>query len=136
MPGNGPHHQHLSTKTTKTMAVLRHGDTEGEEYPKLESITLHLDSDPIEIVSSFEYFGSNMSDDCSLTAKVEACISKDSGAFSSLNRALWYQRKIKQQTKIHLFNSVIIPVLGMCHTHCTTDKPDAELCDEVSQDHF
>lgn len=52
-----------------------------------------------------------MSDDCSLTAKVEACISKDSGAFSSLNRALWYQRKIKQQTKIHLFNSVIIPVL-------------------------
>ena len=23
----------------------------------------------------------------------------------------------------------------MCHTHCTTDKPDAELCDDVSQDH-
>ena len=57
----------ISTKKTKTMAVLPPGDTGVEQYPAPESITLHPNSDPIEVVSSFEYLGSTMSDDCSLT---------------------------------------------------------------------
>ena len=101
----------ISTKKTKTMAVLPSGDTEGEQYPKPEPITLHPNSDPVEVVSTFEYLGSTMSDDCSLTAEVEARISKASKAFSSLSRVLWYQRKVKRQTKIRLFNTVIVPVL-------------------------
>ena len=101
----------ISTKKTKTMAVLPSGDSDGEQHPRPEVITLHPNSDPVEVVSSFEYLGSIMSDDCSLSAEVEARISKASRAFSSLSRILWYQRKIKQQTKIRLFNSVIVPVL-------------------------
>ena len=100
----------ISTKKTKTMAVLPFGDTEGEQYPEPEPITLHPNSDPVEVGSTFEYFGSTMSDDCSLTAEVEARISKASKAFSSLSRVLWYQRKVKRQTKIRLFNTVIVPV--------------------------
>ena len=60
-----------------------------------EPITLHPNSDPIEVVSSFEYLGSTMSDDCSLTAEVEARISKAFKAFSSLSSVLWYQHKVK-----------------------------------------
>ena len=88
----------INTKKTMTMAILLPEYTEGEQYPKL--ITLHHSSDPIEVVSSFRYFGSTMSDDCSLTAEVEARISKAPKASSSLSRVFWYQRKIKQQTKI------------------------------------
>ena len=58
-------------------------------------ITLHPNSDPVEVVSTFEYLDSTMSDDCSLTAEVEARTSKASKAFSSLSRVLWYQRKGK-----------------------------------------
>ena len=101
----------ISTKKTKTMAVLPSGDSVREQFPRPEAITLRPDSDPVKVVSNFEYLGSTMSDDCSLNAEVEARISKASRAFSSLSRILWYQRKIKQQTKIHLFNSVIVPVL-------------------------
>ena len=81
--------------------------------PKLkpESITLHHSSDPIEVVSSFEYLGSTISEDYSLNAEVEAHISKASRAFNSLSRVLWYQRRGKRQTKIRLFNSVIVSVL-------------------------
>ena len=37
----------ISTKKTKTMAVLPPEDTEEEQSPKPESITLHHNSDPI-----------------------------------------------------------------------------------------
>lgn len=94
---NGPHYQH---KKTTAMAVLPHGNTDGELYPNPESITLHPNSDPIEAMSSFEYLGSTMSDDCILLAEVEARISKTSRAFRLLNRVLWYQRKIKQQRSV------------------------------------
>ena len=80
----------ISTKKTMTMAVLPSGDTEREQYPEPETITLHPNSYPVEVVSTFEYLGSTMSDDCSLTAEVR--ISK---AFNSLSRVLWYQRKVK-----------------------------------------
>ena len=129
---NGRHYQH---KKTTAMAVLPHGNTDGELYPNPESITLHPNSDPIEAMSSFEYLGSTMSDDCILLAEVEAHISKTSRAFRLLNRVLWYQRKIKHHTEVCLFNSVIIPVLvyGLEHAapDCTADEPDAELGDEV-----
>ena len=64
----------LTISTKKTIAVLPFGDTEGEQYPEPEPITLHPKSDPIEVVSPFEYLGSTMSDDCSPTAEVEARI--------------------------------------------------------------
>ena len=61
----------ISTKKTKTMAVLPLGATGGEQYPEPEPITLHPNSDPIKVVSSFEYRGSTMSDDCSLSLSIE-----------------------------------------------------------------
>ena len=106
----GPAHQ-LSTKTTKTIAVLQSSNSVREQFPRPEATTLRLNSDPVEVVSNSEYFGSTMSDDCSLSAEAEARISKASGTFSSLTRILWYQHKSWQQTKIHLSNSILVPVL-------------------------
>ena len=55
-------------RAQKKSSTLSHG----------ELITLHPNSDLIEVVSTFEYLGSIMSDDCSLTAEVKAHISKAS----------------------------------------------------------
>ena len=41
----------ISTKKTKTMAVLPPENTEGEQSQKPESIKLHHSSDPIEVYS-------------------------------------------------------------------------------------
>lgn len=101
----------ISTKKTKTIAVLLSGDSVRKQFPRPEAITLRPNSDPVELVSNFQYRGSTLSDDCSLSAEVEAHIIKALWVFSFLNRILWYQCKIKQQTKIRLFNSVIFPGL-------------------------
>ena len=110
MSAVGPAHQ-FSTKTTKTMAVLQSSNSVREQFPRPEATTLRLNSDPVEVVSNSEYFGTTMSDDCSLSTEAEVRISKASGVFSSLTRILWYQHKSRQQTKIHLSNSILVPVL-------------------------
>ena len=74
----------ISTTKTKIMAVLPSGDSVREQFPRPEAIMLRPNSDPVEIVSNFEYLGSTVSDDCSLSAEVEARIRKASRAFSSL----------------------------------------------------
>ena len=66
---------------------------------------------PVDVVSSFSYLGSILSDDCTSGAEVASHITRASHAFRSLSRMLWYQKKIKSRTKLRIFNSVIMPTL-------------------------
>ena len=96
----------ISTKKTKIMAVL--------PYPSCQPpkpTTLRPDEDPIEVVSSFQYLGSILENECGTDAEVSARISSASKVFRSLNRILWYKKRIKTHTKVRLFNSVIMPTL-------------------------
>ena len=65
----------------------------------------------IEVVSSFQYLGSIVQDNCGLDTEVDSRICKASAAFQSLSRILWYQRKIRTSTKVRILNSVILPTL-------------------------
>ena len=76
-----------------------------------ESILLGPDADPAEPVSTFQYLGSTVSQDCSFGAEVTSRIIKASQAFGSLSRKLWLQWRIKTRTKIRVFASIIIPTL-------------------------
>ena len=67
--------------------------------------------DPVDVVSSFPYLVSILSDDCTSSAEVSSRITRASQAFHSLSRILWYQKKIKSRTKLRIFNSVIKPTL-------------------------
>ena len=91
---------------TKTMAVLP-SDTCTQPAP----IHLLPDQPPIEPVSSFQYLGSIVQDDCGSDLEVNSRICKASQAFGSLSRILWYQKKIRSQTKLRIFSSVILPTL-------------------------
>ena len=65
----------------------------------------------LEEVTQFKYLGSILSSDNSVDTEVEARINRAAQAFRTLSRLVWYQPKIKVQTKLKLFKAVIIPNL-------------------------
>ena len=98
----------ISCKKTKTLAVLP-PDSPADLTPT--PIHLFPREEPIEVVSSFQYLGSTIQQDCSLDCEVNSRICKASTTFRSLSRVLWLQRKVRVSTKLRLFNSVILPTL-------------------------
>ena len=96
----------ISCQKTKTMAVLP-----SDLFQPAVPLSLTDGDVPVEVVSNFQYLGNIVQDDCGSTSEVDARICKASKAFASLNRILWYQRKIKTHTKLRILNSVIIPTL-------------------------
>ena len=67
--------------------------------------------EPIDVVSHFQYLGSFVQNDCEMDVEINSRICKASSAFQSLSWILWYQRKIKTNTKVRILNSVIFPTL-------------------------
>ena len=91
------HHMRLtiSYKKTKLLSVL---PDDNAQLPT--PILLHPDSDPVEVVPSFQYLRIIVSIDCTSDAEILSRITKASQAFGSLNHIRWPQRKIKVATKL------------------------------------
>ena len=89
----------ISCKKTKTLAVLTKSGTQSPA-----PIQLVPGSEPIEVVSHFQYLGSTVKNDCG------SWICKASSALHSLSRILWCQQKIQTSTKVRILNSVILPI--------------------------
>ena len=96
----------ISCKKTKTLAVLTNP---GAQSPA--PVQLVPGSEPIEVVSHFQYLDSTVQNDCGMDAEVSSWICKTSSAFHSLSCILWCQRKIQTDTKVCILNSVILPIL-------------------------
>ena len=96
----------INYKKTKLLAVLPGADAHSPS-----PISLHPDCDPIEVVPSFEYFGSYLSNNCSMDVEISTRITKASQSYGSLNCILWHQRKIKSSTKLNIFVSVVLSTL-------------------------
>ena len=92
----------ISCRNTKTLAVLP-----SNLSLKLVPINLFPDDHPVEVVSNFQYLGSNVHDNCGTAIEVDSRICKTSMAFLSLCRIYWYQSNIKTpQTPIKLIAGV------------------------------
>ena len=96
----------ISCSKTKTMSVL-------PASLCAQPVPIHVfpNHPPVEPVSSFQYLGSVIQEDSGSDLEVNSRICKASQAFGSLSRILWYQKKIRTQTKLCIFTSVIIPTL-------------------------
>ena len=79
--------------------------------PQPASIHLSPNQPLVESVTRFQYLGSIVQDDCGSDLEVNSRICKASQAFGSLSRILWYQKKIRTQTKFRVFTSVVLPTL-------------------------
>ena len=102
------HHMGLTInyKKTKLLAVLPGADAHSPS-----PISLHPDCDPIEVVPSFQYLRSYLSNNCSLDVEISTRITKASQSYGSLNHIVWHQRKIKSSTKLNIFVSVVLSIL-------------------------
>ena len=96
----------INCKKTKLLAVLPDAGTQPPA-----PILLHAESDPIEVVSSFQYLGSTVASDCTSNVEASSRITKASQSFGSFNRILWHQKKIKLSTKLRNFDSVVLSSL-------------------------
>ena len=63
----------ISSKKTKTLAFLP-----DNSYQKPEPILMHADDVPVEVVSSFQYLGSIVQDDCDTSVEIDSRIGKAS----------------------------------------------------------
>ena len=104
------HHMELTINYKKTKLLA---DLPGADAHSPSPISLHPDCDPIEMVPSFQYLGSYLSNNCSMDVEISTRITKASQSHGSLNRILWHQRKIKSSTKLNIFVSVVLSTLYM-----------------------
>ena len=96
----------INFSKTKYMTILPNNSSSSH------NTTLAIRDDiNIEQVTQFKYLGSILNSDNTVDAEVESRIIKASQVFRSLSRLVWYQRKIKDSTKMKLFKAIIIPKL-------------------------
>ena len=57
----------------------------------------------LDVVHSFVYLGSTLSEECSLDRKISFRIERVSRSFSALNKRVWSQHGIKLHTKIIVY---------------------------------
>ena len=98
----------ISCKKTKSLSVLPQG---GPDITTPQPIYLILGEEPVEVVSSSQYQGSIVQDDCGMETEIDCRICKASAAFQSLYRILWYQRRIQTSSNLRILNSFILPTL-------------------------
>ena len=67
--------------------------------------------DPSEVVPSFQYLESYVSNNCTLNVEISTRITKASQSYGLLNRILRHQRKIKSTTKLSIIVSVVLSTL-------------------------
>ena len=96
----------INYKKTKLLSVLPNDDIQPPS-----PILLHPDCDPIEVVTSFQYLGSIVSNECTSDIEISSHITKVSQSFGSLNHILWHQKKIRCTTKLSIFNFVVLSTL-------------------------
>ena len=70
-----------------------------------------LRGEQIEVVKTFTYLGSIVSSNGRVKDDVDSRINKASSAFNKLRKYLWNRREISLNTKMRIFNAVILSVL-------------------------
>ena len=91
------------------------------------SANIYLDGIQIEQVEKFKYLGSLLQEKkVASTTEVYSRIGQATAAFASLKWCLWKKHNITIKTKIHLFQTLIIPILLYGSETWTTLKSDVK----------
>ena len=65
--------------------------------------TIFVGGNKLDVVCSFVYLGSTLSEGCSLDREISFRIERASRSFSALNKRVWSQYGIKLHTKIIVY---------------------------------
>ena len=69
-----------------------------------------INSNPVEAVDKFCYLGGTITSDCKSDTDIQLRIGRAAAAMASLDR-VWTSSKISAQTKIRLYNSLVLSIL-------------------------
>ncbi|RXN27394.1 hypothetical protein ROHU_020086 [Labeo rohita] len=95
-----PYGLKISAKKTKVMT------TDGS------SATVYLEDVQLEQVQKLKYLGSLIQEKkIAVTADIHSRIGQATAAFASLRRCVWKNTNVTLSTKIHLYRSMILPIL-------------------------
>ena len=85
--------------------------TEYIQISQDSSTDLSIEDSSIKKVECFRYLGSNMSSNCCLDDEINYRICKGTSAFGRLNSMVFKNHNLKIQTKISVYNAVVVSAL-------------------------
>ena len=94
----------VSTKKTEVM----HQPAPGKAYVE-PSITVN--GQKLKVVDKFTYLGSTLSQNQTIDDEISLRLAKASAAFGRLNTTVWTRRGIRLETKLKVYQAVILPTL-------------------------
>ena len=94
--------------------------------------TIFVEGNKLDVVHSFVYLGSNLSEGCSLDREISFHIERVSRPFSALNKHVWSQHGIKLHTKIIVYKVYILTALLYASETWTLYKHQLKLLERVS----
>ena len=95
---------HISWQKTKIMIIDPAGNS-------ANSPSFNVLGHTIEVVKSFTYLGSVVSDNGSTEMKVQSRIAKAASIMARLCRSLWSKPNISRKTKMRIYNTTVTQVL-------------------------
>ena len=100
--------------------------------PYIEPI-IFVEGYKLDVVHSFVYLGSTLSEGCSLDREISFPIERLSRSFSALNKRVWSQHGIKLQTKIIVYKVCILTALLCASETWTLYKHQLKLLEGFHQ---
>ena len=73
--------------------------------------SINIDNVILEVVDSFTYLGSTSTSNLSLYAKINARIAKAAAIMSKLNRRVWSNNNLTENTKLHVYQACVLNTL-------------------------
>ena len=84
---------------------------------------IKLNDQTLEVVSEFQYLGSTITDDLSLSKEISKRIGKAQTTFSKLSNRVWNNTKLTTNTKMAVYRACIISTLLYGSESWTTSQP-------------
>ena len=110
--------------------VIIYGPVPGSPY--IEP-TIFVEGNKLDVVHSFVYLGSTLSEGCNLNREISFCIERVSQSFSALNKCVWSQHDIKLHTRIIVHKVCILTALLYASKTWTLYKHQLKLLEGFHQ---
>eukprot|EP00116_Pleurobrachia_bachei_P005633 sb/3465895/ len=98
----------INAKKTKVVAFSK--GLSQRPFSEADTVSISVEGNPVEQVSSFTYLGSALSSDGTIDKELGIRIGKAYSAFSMLCR-IWYNRNIRTCTKSRIYRAAVLTVL-------------------------
>ena len=95
--------------------------------------TIFVEGNKLDVVHSFVYLGSTLSEGCSLDREISFRTERASWSFSALNKRVWSQHGIKLHTKIFVYKVCVLTALLYASETWTIYKHQLKLLEGFHQ---